>query len=162
MIAYHGTTVQIEHPDVLHSKKYLDFGKGFYLTTYKEQAERWALRKAARLGGDAVVNIYELDDLADYNVIDFGFDDEAWIDFVCSCRKGDECYKAYDAIIGAVADDDVFKTVDMYARGIWDKERVIQELRYYKKNNQICIVNQSVLDKALCFKKSYKVGDNNG
>lgn len=27
MIVYHGTTVQIENPDVSHSKKYLDFGK---------------------------------------------------------------------------------------------------------------------------------------
>lgn len=24
------------------SKKYLDFGRGFYITTYKEQAEKWA------------------------------------------------------------------------------------------------------------------------
>jgi len=29
MIVYHGTTEVIEHPDVNHSKKYLDFGDGF-------------------------------------------------------------------------------------------------------------------------------------
>ena len=29
MIVYHGTTEIIEKPDVKHSKKYLDFGKGF-------------------------------------------------------------------------------------------------------------------------------------
>lgn len=40
MIVFHGTTEVIEKPDVLHSKSFLDFGTGFYLTTYKEQAEK--------------------------------------------------------------------------------------------------------------------------
>ncbi|MGN0164252.1 MAG: DUF3990 domain-containing protein [Candidatus Ornithomonoglobus sp.] len=48
------------------------------------------------------------------------------------CRYKIQKYR--DVIVGAVADDDVFKTVDMYARGIWDKERVLKELRYYKTN----------------------------
>jgi len=48
MIVYHGTTQSLRAPDVLHSKKYLDFGEGFYVTTFKEQAEKWALRKAIR------------------------------------------------------------------------------------------------------------------
>ncbi len=29
MIVYHGTTETIETPDILHSKKFLDFGKAF-------------------------------------------------------------------------------------------------------------------------------------
>lgn len=40
MIVYHGTTEVITKPDVIHSKKYLDFGKGFYLTMFEEQAKR--------------------------------------------------------------------------------------------------------------------------
>jgi len=36
MIVYHGSTEIIQMSDVNHSKKYLDFGKGFYLTTYEE------------------------------------------------------------------------------------------------------------------------------
>ena len=60
-------------------------------------------------------------------------------------------------IIGNVADDDVFKTVDMYFRGLWDKKRVLEELRYYKMNDQICIVNQKVLEEVLTFQKSYEV-----
>lgn len=40
MIVYHGTTIEIPHPDVSFSKKYLDFGRGFYLTTYQKQAEK--------------------------------------------------------------------------------------------------------------------------
>ena len=65
----------------------------------------------------------------------------------------------YDIIIGNVADDDVFKTVDMYFRGLWDKEKVLGELRYYKMNNQICIVNQETLNRLITFKRAYEVKD---
>lgn len=40
MIVYHGTTVTVPNPDIIHSKNYLDFGKGFYVTVYQEQAEK--------------------------------------------------------------------------------------------------------------------------
>lgn len=37
MIVYHGLTEIIKNPDVVHSKKYLDFGQGFYITTFENQ-----------------------------------------------------------------------------------------------------------------------------
>lgn len=39
MIVYHGSNVVVDHPDVNHSYRDLDFGRGFYVTTVKEQAE---------------------------------------------------------------------------------------------------------------------------
>ena len=48
MIVYHGSTQTIETPDAEHSKRYLDFGKAFYVTSYRVQAERWAKRKYLR------------------------------------------------------------------------------------------------------------------
>lgn len=42
MIVYHGSAEVIKSPDVKFSKKYLDFGRGFYLTTYENQAKKWA------------------------------------------------------------------------------------------------------------------------
>ena len=114
MIVYHGTTEIIERPDVNHSKDYLDFGKGFYLTTYEEQAKKWAVRKALRQNKNAVVNVYELeDDLTNYRVLSFENENEQWLDFVCACRKGEPLNQNYDIVIGNVANDDVFKTVDM-------------------------------------------------
>lgn len=47
MKVYHGGTDIIKSPSVAFSKKYLDFGKGFYVTQFKEQAEKWALRQRA-------------------------------------------------------------------------------------------------------------------
>ena len=87
----------------------------------------------------------------------FNKENEQWLDFVCACRNGDNLNEAYDIIIGNVANDDVFKTVDMYFRGLWDKKRTIEELRYYKMNDQICIVNQGLIPAVLKFEKSYLV-----
>lgn len=87
----------------------------------------------------------------------FNNENEKWLDFVCACRNGGNLNESYDMIIGNVANDDVFKTVDMYIRGLWDKNRTIEELRYYKMNDQICIVNQEVLTAVLKFEKSYLV-----
>lgn len=158
MIVYHGTTEQIEQPDVKYSKKYLDFGRGFYLTTFEEQAKKWAMRRSMRQEKTAIVNIYDLkENLADYRVLTFEKENEKWLDFVCGCRNGNPLNKDYDIIIGNVADDDVFKTVDMYFRGLWDKKKVLEELRYCKMNNQICIVNQDTLNQVLMFKGSYEV-----
>ena len=110
----------------------------------------------------AIVNVYELSEQWDkFRVLSFEKENEIWLDFVCGCRKGQMLNTDYDIIIGNVADDDVFKTVDMYLRGLWDKEKVLSELRYYKLNNQICIVNQETLNQLLTFNNSYEV-ENNG
>ena len=156
MRLYHGTNQEIVKPNVEFSKKYLDFGKGFYLTSYKEQSEKWALRKAARLGGKPTINIYELvEDFASYKVCSFETENELWLDFVCNCRKGDLIYQQYDLVMGRVADDDVFKTIDMYFKNLWTKEKVLKELRYYQENNQVCIINQQIIEKQLVFLESY-------
>ena len=161
MIVYHGSTDIIEKPDVLHSKKYLDFGQGFYLTTFENQAKKWAIRKGMRQEKTAIVNVYEMTEtLNDFQVLSFEKGNEQWLDFVCACRKGKNLNKNFDIIIGNVADDNVFKTVDMYFRGLWDKKKVLEELTYYKLNNQICIVNQKTLNQVLTFQKAYEVADN--
>ena len=158
MIVYHGATQIIERPDAKHSKRYLDFGPGSYLTSFEEQAKKWAFRKGLRQEKLSFVNVYELkDNLEKYRVLSFDKENEQWLDFVCACRRGEDINQLYDIIIGNVANDDVFKTVDMYFRGIWSKEKVLQELRYYKMNDQICIVNQKTLDEVFEFKKSYEV-----
>ena len=114
-----------------------------------------------RLGkGRPIVNVYDLkDDYNGYNVLIFRDpeDDEEWLDFGCDCRDGKEDYKKYDIIIGGVTNDDVIKSVDMYHRGIGDKKRTLQELKYFKKNNQIAFIDQKALDVLLVFNSSYEV-----
>ena len=160
MIVYHGSTKEIVAPDVSYSKDNLDFGKGFYVTTIKSQAERWAARKAMRFGGEPIVNIYELDELDGYKVKNFDDSDAEWLKFVVGCRNGGREYEQYDVIIGKVADDDVFKCVNMFMDGYWDEDRTLEEIKYCKDNNQIVLVSKEIIDSALTFKDSYLVEEN--
>ena len=153
MIVYHGSLDVIEKPDVKYSYKLLDFGKGFYVTTVKEQAVRWAKRKRNILKKEkAVVNIYEMcEDLDGFKLKTFPDDLQEWLDFVCACRDGSEEYQRYDIISGKVADDDVFRVVDMYHSGAWEKERALREIKTYPSYDQISFINQDALDKLLTF-----------
>ena len=158
MRIYHGSTIEIPNPDIAHSKRNLDFGPGFYLSTIQDQAERWANRKALRLSAAAVVSVYDMDEtLAGFRKKEFAENDREWVEFVCACRRGGDVYKQYDVVIGSVANDKVYTVVDMYYRGIWDIERTLFELQYYENNDQICLLSQEVIDKHLAFSESYKV-----
>lgn len=150
MIVYHGSSEVVRQPDTLHSYRALDFGKGFYVTTVREQAERWARRKADLFGGTPVVSRYRMrDDLSQFRVKRFPDDLMEWIEFVCDCRDGKPTYQQYDIIIGKVANDKVFRVVDMYHSGIWDKERALHEIRAYPNYDQIAFITQSAIDALL-------------
>ena len=160
MTVYHGSTLEIRLPDGHHSKRFLDFGPGFYVTSFREQAERWARRKSARLGECAlpVVNVYELDtDFADFSVLQFGAANEAWLDFVCDCRDGKDVFSPYDVIAGRVANDDVFRTVQSWRQGDISKARALELLRFAAPNDQIVLRTDRVIAAKLRFVRSYRV-----
>ncbi len=159
MIVYHGTVEVIKKPDVFHSFRPLDFGKGFYVTTVEEQARKWAERKADILGKTTgIVNLYNMSSDIE-GLIEKTFDEDLveWIDFVCNCRDGNEEYKQYDIISGKVADDKVFRVVDMYHNGIWDRDRALKEIKVYQTYDQIAFITQKAIDKLLKFDSSYEV-----
>lgn len=52
MKLYHGSDVIVDNPKILAANRPLDFGGGFYLTSSKDQAQKWALRVAQRNGSD--------------------------------------------------------------------------------------------------------------
>ena len=154
MIVYHGSIITVDKPDVNHSYRPLDFGKGFYVTSVREQAERWAKRKAALLGSDkAIINVYEMKEKTEgLKVKSFAPDLMDWIDFVCECRDGKTEYQKYDLIYGKVANDRVLRVVDMYHTGIWDKERALKEIKVYPTYDQIAFITQEAIEKLLVFK----------
>lgn len=107
-----------------------------------------------RRGKQALINIYDMaDDLSAWNVITFENYDEAWLDFVTECRTG-RVVGNFDIIFGGIANDKVFRTVDLYYAGDITKQECLKRLIYEKPNNQICIRNQAVLDNCLIFKQS--------
>jgi hypothetical protein len=158
MTVYHGSICEVSTPDLSKAKGRLDFGKAFYVTSYRRQAEKWARRKAMRMLSTPVVSTYQLaDDFTGYRVLDFKEADSAWLDFVCACRAGKAPWRRYDIIKGQVANDDVFKTVDAYLKGNISREIALRELSYSKPNDQIAFTTKKAIEGLLVFKKSHAV-----
>ncbi len=59
MIVYHGSYCKVDNPNISFSREALDFGKGFYVTSIKQQAISWTDRFKRR-GKDGYLNIYNL------------------------------------------------------------------------------------------------------
>ena len=126
MTLYHGSTVRIEQPLAHVGREDLDFGQGFYLTSYPDQAKRWAIRmKLIRNVEDAFLNVYEFDS-----------------DSVLKAGYRHLFFEAYDRVIDTVED---------YLSQRITAEQALGQLRYVKPNHQICILNQSVIDRWLKF-----------
>lgn len=150
MRLYHASPLVIEQPDVHHSRNFLDFGKGFYLTSLYEQAEKYALRFLLR-GEKAYINQYELDDnLPGFKVKVFEAYDSEWLDYVSLCRKGIQAGH-FDIVEGGIANDRVFNTVDLYFAGMLNRADALGRLAFEHPNHQLCILNQEVIAKHLHF-----------
>lgn len=160
MTLYHGSDVCVENPLAKAGRKNLDFGRGFYLTTLRKQAEAWAsiiaTRKSKLTSG--IVSVYNFDrDKAIAEGIVFkifeAYDME-WLEYVINCRKGKDVYSAYDVVEGGVANDNVIDTVEDYEKGIITAEQALGQLRYKKLNHQMCILKQSVIDRYVTYVQS--------
>ena len=156
MKLYHSSTVAVALPDVLHSRDYLDFGKGFYLTSIHGQAVKYAQRFVRR-NRDAWLNIYEFAcDWSAWKVCRFDTYDKAWLQFVAKCRAGMDDTD-YDIVIGGIANDRVIQTLDRYFEGELSEDETLGLLKYEKPNIQYCIRTQAMLDQCLKYVKSDKL-----
>ena len=159
MKLYHGSKAVIDKPLVSYGRDNLDFGKGFYTTSIKEQAENW-VQRFILLGHKGIINIYDYNETntkSKYKYKIFPEYNEEWLDFILACRGGSRIYLDYDIIEGGIANDKVFNTVELYFQNLIDKQTALSRLKYEKPNNQICFLNQEVLDAVLHFESSYEL-----
>jgi len=157
MTLYHGSYMEVRHPNLSFSRKEVDFGAGFYTTPIQEQAEKWSLRFKSKKK-QAVVSEYEFDNnvTEKLSVLSFETYSDNWLDFVTSCRAGKDTARNYDLIIGGVANDDVFNTLQLYLDNLISRQETIKRLRYEKPNIQYCFKNQAVIDDRVRFLRSYE------
>ena len=141
MILYHGSNVTVEKPRLIKQNRYLDFGFGFYTTTNRNQAVNFAQKVADRRKiGEATLNIYSLDEKVAFkecSLLQFDGPDETWLDFVAANRQGIYQGEQHYLIYGAVANDDVYRTITLYMTGVLDKEQTLSALRIRKLFNQL-------------------------
>lgn len=110
-------------------------------------------------GKKAWLNVYELDDsfmTSAYVMKEFEKYDAEWLDFVVACRKGN-VVGDYDIVRGGIANDKVFRTVDLFFAGDITKEEALKRLLFELPNDQLCIRSQKLLDNCLTFKESIKL-----
>lgn len=148
MILYHTSNVRVLTPDTLHSRNDIDFGRGFYLTTIREQAVNYGQRFIRR-EEQAWLNIFLFEHTpSEWKVLQFDSYNREWLDFISRCRAGEDDTD-FDLVIGGIANDKVVRTLDRYFKGEISAEQALGLLKYEKPNIQYCIRSQAMLDQCL-------------
>ena len=162
MILYHGSDIEIVTPRIITSEKGRDFGFGFYTTTIREQAERWAKRIAklhSRQDGlqhTPVVSVFEFDEVAAQNLKRKSFSEASmdWLELVVKCRSYLKYRHDYDIVFGKIANDSVGETIEYVLAGVMRPEDAIERLKFEKINDQMCFNTEASL-KTIRFVESY-------
>ena len=138
---YHGSNVAVREVDLSRCKPFKDFGRGFYLTDIREQAQQMALRRVRITGeGVPVVTAYAFDEAClrsgELNVKVFEQPTEEWALFILANRRRDGFFHGYDVVVGPIADDGVALQLDRYERHFISLAALVEELTYRKLNRQ--------------------------
>ncbi len=164
---YHGSYIEIEKPEISKCMPGKDFGRGFYVTTDRKQAERFvksSIGKAVKNGmikttkSNGFINVYEYIDLNDLQCYEFESADIEWLHCVAAHRRSglfpEETAKweKYDIIAGKIANDTTNQVITAYINGIYGvvgsamADRVAIELLMPNKlTDQICIRTEKAL-----------------
>ena len=142
MILYHGSNIAIDRIDLEKCRPYKDFGKGFYLTDIRQQAERMAARTVKMFKGEPTLTCFEFDfDEAvkkGLNIKVFNTPDEEWARFVMANRDinvPQPCHD-YDIVIGPVADDTIARLLRMFTENFISEEQLVKELTFSQATSQ--------------------------
>ena len=161
MKIYHGGTEPISNPKIILSQRMLDFGRGFYTTTKKEQAESWAKTKSLRFGTakSGIISEYsikkEVFTEGKYCIKIFPEASEEWLKFIIKNRREIVNHK-YDIVKGPVANDKLYTTISLFESGILSMEETIKRLKVHKLFDQISFHTEKSLSE-LIYLNSYKV-----
>lgn len=142
MILYHGSNMAIDRIDLGKCRPYKDFGKGFYLTDIRHQAERMAARTVKTFRGVPTLTAFEFDlekaATAGLKIKTFNSPDEEWARFVMSNRDiniPQPCHD-YDIVIGPVADDTIARLLRMFTENFISEEQLVKELTFSQVTSQ--------------------------
>ena len=136
---YHGSNTKIEVPDLVHSKPFKDFGRGFYLSADKQQAWDMAFQKVSQTKeGKAEVTEFLFDEAVmssgELKVLCYPDYCEEWALFVLANhnRNHEQPIYDYDIVYGPIADDGVTFQLRRYEGGVISLPRLVEELKYAK------------------------------
>lgn len=149
MILYHGSNLEVKEPKIIKSKRLLDFGTGFYLTTDYEQAKKRAFRTTSRREeGAPAITVFSFDEneLEKLDVLTFEGANKEWLRYISANRTDKTAEDSYDIVIGPVANDQAIRTVNNYLKGYFDEEIAIQLLLPQNLKDQVVFKTKKALD----------------
>lgn len=149
MKLYHGSIVSVKNPNLRQGRPNTDYGKGFYTTVDFDQAARWArIRRDRAGGGNAVVSVYEVDDMLlqkeDFRIMEYNGATKEWLDFVVANRRY-ALFHDYDIVLGPVANDNLYATISLYENGELSAEAAVVQLRTHVLFNQVSFHTEKAL-----------------
>lgn len=149
MILYHGSNVEVRNPKLIPSKRLLDFGAGFYLTSDFEQASKWAIRTTNNRGtGIPTVSVFYIEELQFKNlrVLHFESANKEWLRYISANRTGKIIEEEFDVVSGPVANDQAIRTVNNYLKGYFSEDIAIQLLLPQKLKDQYAFRTEKALN----------------
>jgi hypothetical protein len=139
MKVYHGSYTAIHEIDLTKCEPKRDFGRGFYVTKLREQAEIFAVRKGDRKHTESVITEFEFDEDvyedSDFKALVFSDYSSEWFDFVIKNRKSRKIVHDYDIVEGPVADDKIQTRIQSFLDGVITKEEFFDQLKHPKPSH---------------------------
>ena len=138
MKLYHGSNINIRQIDLDKSKPNKDFGRGFYLTSDRAQAQQLAEQRAMFFGGEPIVNTYLFDEslmeTGSLNVKVFEEYSVEWAEFVVANRFNPQSGSLhnYDIVYGPIANDKVGVQIELFTDKLIDMQTLISRLKFQK------------------------------
>ena len=167
MILYHGSYIEVNKIDLNKCEDNKDFGKGFYLTTSKEQAISFVKLSINKAKSRKLINenisrgylsVFKLDSMDNLKIKYFETADKEWLHYVVANREVGKfkdllnLYKDYNVIVGKIANDRTASTLQAYVEGIFGEvgtetadNAAISTLLPEKLENQICFKTEDVI-----------------
>ncbi|MCL1957708.1 MAG: DUF3990 domain-containing protein [Fibromonadales bacterium] len=144
MLVYHGGYAPIEEINLEKCRPYTDFGKGFYVTKFKNHAENWAKKVGKHHNSEGFISIFNFIESSFVEHIckkkTFNGYTEEWLDFIVENRNEESTRPLhnFDIVEGPVANDKVQNKLQYYIRGDISKKDFLEDLTYHEETHQIC------------------------
>lgn len=148
MILYHGSNVEVKEPKIIKSKRLLDFGTGFYLTSDYEQSQKWAVRTTTRREeGVPTISVFSVEEceIEKLKSLIFVAANKEWLRYISLNRTDKSADDAYDLVIGPVANDQAIRTVNNYLKGYFDEDIAIRLLLPQNLKDQYAFKTEKAL-----------------
>jgi hypothetical protein len=139
MTIFHGSNIDFEKVSLDFAKDRRDFGRGFYTTTIKEQAEAWVRDLYIRYTTE-IAFLYEFEFfIANLNCKIFDGISKEWLNFIIQNRIIGGIQHDYDVVQVPVANDRMYPIITLFLNGRYDVEYTLKQLAYFKPSRQLSI-----------------------